>query len=298
MGYLLLFIAVFAGIMKGFCGKKTSFAVSDLKDAMLANALRMLLCIVIGFAVVSLEGSIKSLIISNEVLWISALSGISTSVFVVSWLLSVKRGAYMMLDVFLMLGTVIPLFASSVIFGEMILAKQVIGLVILIVSVIIMCSYNNSIKKKISIGSLALLILGGAAGGISDFSQKLFIESNSGYSSAVFNFYTYVFSALALVFCYLVMEVKNKDSNVASFVKIKSVFGYILVMSLCLFLNSYFKTLSAGYLPAAQIYPLAQGSSMILSSFMAAALFGEKLTLKSVVGIMIAFVGLLFINVL
>lgn len=298
MGYLFLFIAIFSGITKGFCGKKTSFAICELKDAVLANTIRMLICIVIGFIVVCINDGIGGLKTTTMSLCISALSGISTSIFVVLWLLSVRNGAYMMLDVFLMLGTMLPLVASYIMFDEVISSKQVIGFLILIVAVLLMCSYNNSIKSKLSLGSLLLLVLTGISGGLSDFSQKLFTKSNSEISVAAFNFYTYLFSAISLMICYFIIESKNKNSAVCSFIKIKSVFGYILTMSLCIFLNSYFKTMAATQLPAAQIYPLSQALSMILSTFMAATFFGEKITSKCVLGIATSFIGLLFINIL
>ena len=48
---------------------------------------------------------------------ISALSGISTAIFVVSWLISVKKSAYMMLDIFLTLGTLVPMISGYFAFG-------------------------------------------------------------------------------------------------------------------------------------------------------------------------------------
>lgn len=69
-------------------------------------------------------------------------------------------------------------------------------------------------------------------------------------------------------------------------------------MSVCLFLNSYFKTLASGHLGAVLLYPLNQGCALILSAVMAAVLFKEKLTAKAVIGILTAFVGLLIINLL
>lgn len=297
MGYLFMVIALFSGAVKGYCGKKTSSSMADTKDAMLANTLRMLFCIVIGFTIVAFQDSTESLKISRSMLLISLLSGISTSVFVVSWLISVKKGAYMMLDVFLTLGTLIPMCLSSLLFSEQIKPTQWIGLAILLISVIIMCSYNNSIKEKMSIASFLLLVLCGAANGFADFSQKLFVKSESGFSSAVFNFYTYVFSAAVLLICFIFLSSKAGDTK-SSAVKIKSVFGYILIMSLCLFLNSYFKTLAAAHIPAAQLYPLMQGAALILSTFMSAIFFKEKPTAKCILGIVIAFVGLIFINVM
>ena len=161
-----------------------------------------------------------------------------------------------------------------------------------------MCSYNNSIKKeKMSFSAFCLLLLCGITSGICDLSQKMFVKITEGYSNAVFNFYTYVFSALVIFVCYLFMGDK-KDGNKASLKNIKCVFGYISVMSLCLFLNSYFKTEAAQYLPASILYPMVQGCSLILATAVAAIFFKEKVTVKAVVGIALAFVGMLVINLL
>ena len=76
----------------------------------------------------------------------------------------------------------------------------------------------------------------------------------------------------------------------------KKIFLYIFIMSVCLFANSYFKTLAAGYLNAVLMYPLSQGGALILSAIMSATLFKEKLTAKAIIGIFVAFAGLLVIN--
>ena len=114
MGYLFLLAALISGAAKGYCGKKTSGYVNEYKDAMLANAIRMLFCILIGLGMIVFNGKIKFLHTDNIVLLISFLSGIANSAFVVLWLISVKKGAYMMLDVFCMLGILIPLIGCDV----------------------------------------------------------------------------------------------------------------------------------------------------------------------------------------
>jgi len=50
MGYLFLALALASGVTKGYCGKKTSFAIKSNSDSMIINTLRMLACILIGFA--------------------------------------------------------------------------------------------------------------------------------------------------------------------------------------------------------------------------------------------------------
>ena len=61
MGYVFLALALMAGATKGYCGKKTSGFVSGFRDSMLANMIRMLLCIAIGMVLI-LAGAIGNLI--------------------------------------------------------------------------------------------------------------------------------------------------------------------------------------------------------------------------------------------
>ncbi len=261
---------------------------------MLVNGIRMALCVVIGLAMTVFQSGVSSLKVDIATLGISALSGITSSIFVVSWIISIKKGAYMMMDVFLMLGMIIPLTGSSIIFSESISPMQWLGLTLLMTAVIIMCSYNNTIKGKMGISSFVLLIICGLANGFTDFSQKLFMEYSENVTIATFNFYTYVFSTIILLIFFVFFSVKDGEDKKT--VNIKSFIGYIIVMSVCLFLNSYFQTKAAGYLPSAQLYPLSKGGSLILSSLMSAILFKERLTVKAVIGILMSFVALLIIN--
>lgn len=295
MGYLFLFIALFAGTAKGYCGKKTSGYAKGLGDAIFANIIRMLLCVLIGFVLLLVTGDLSSLIPNRNMLFISVLSGISTAVFVVTWLICVKKSAYMMLDIFLMLGVLIPLVASSFFFNEVIKLSQWLGIAVLFVAVVLICSYNNSIKAKLTPASFLLLIVCGAASGIADFSQKLFTKCIPDGSAAAFNFYTYLFAAFTLLIAY---AVTHKTGDTPDRSSVKQIFGLILIMSVCLFVNSYFKTLASEHLGAVLLYPLNQGCALILSAVMAAALFKEKLTAKAIIGIITAFAGLLIVNLL
>lgn len=293
MGYGFLLLALLAGATKGYCGKRTSGYVNEYKDAMLANSIRMIFCILIGLGMVLFSGGARLLEIDGTTLWITLLSGVGNSAFVVLWLIAVKNGAYMMLDIFCTIGILIPLIGCAALFGEAIMPHHIVGMLILLAAVFIMCSYNNSIKSKITLSSLVLLLLCGAANGLSDFSQKLFVNFAADTPISIYNFYTYLFSAVILFACFFFF---SKDSDEKT--NIKKIFPYILVMSVCLFLYSYFKTLAAKYLSSAELYPLAQGGALVVSSIMSAVFFHEKVTLKCVVGIVLTFAALIVINVL
>ena len=294
MGYLFLSLALISGATKGFFGKKTSGLVSGIKGAALANLIRMLLCIFIGFIVVLFGNDFGALSPTPQLIMISMLSGVSTAVFVVSWLVAVKKSAYMLLDVFSTLGILIPLILSNLIFHEKIKITQWLGVGVLFVAVLLLCSYNNSIKEKLKPISFLLLIICGISGGLTDFSQKLFAKTLPNLPASVFNFYTYVFASAVLAICYLFIK-SEKAIGKDAFIKI---FGFIVIMAICHFFHSYFKTLAAKSLDSILLYPLHQGATLILATIMSALFFREKITLKCLAGIIIAFIGLTIINVL
>lgn len=311
MGYLFIALSVFSGAAKGFCGKKISRFTSKYEQAMLANCVRMALCILIGFFVVLFDSGISALSIGLKTVGITALSGVATSVFVVTWLISARRGSYMMLDVFLTVGVVIPITLSAILFGEPIEWNHIVGLCLLLIAAALMCGYNNSIKARLTLSSFLLLVIAGVSNGTVSFSQKLYINVIESGSIAVFNFYTYVFSTITLLAVYIVtrlrkpveqphegIEFENDGDELTAAELIKKTAPFIVVMAACLFAHTYFNTLAATLLTSAQTYPLMQGGALILSTLISALFFGERIKPLSVIGVILTFGGLLIINLL
>lgn len=312
MGYLFAFLALAVGGIKGFCGKKTSTYVSRTRDAFLFNFVRMLFCILIGFVIVAASGDLDVLPISGSMFWVSLLGGFANALFVTSWMLAVRVCAYMMVEVSLMLGCLLPTVGCAVFYGEAISWKKMLGFALLIAAVVIMSGYNLKLKGKMKPGGILLMILAGLGEGSVSFSQQLYKHSAaaenyaaSGYTETVYNFYLYVFAALfLLLFFLLFLLCAKKEEDGAEkhniFAGGARVYFYIVIMAACLFAYSYFSTLAttAGGLSSQVLYPLLKGGALILSTIMAAVFFGEKVTKFSIIGTCVAFAGLIVINVL
>ena len=298
LGYLFLALALLAGVVKGYCGKKSGGTLVLASDAMLVNTVRMLACIIIGVVLIALGTEWSSLTLDPTVIWISALSGVCTSLFVVSWLLAIRTGAFMMVDVFLLMGVLIPLVVCALFFDEPIIPIQWVGIAVLIIAGYVMCSYNAKLKGKMTLKAFLMLLLCAASYGCTDLSQKLFVNLSPVSDNSVFQFYTYIFAALTLVICSLVFRSHEKKTNDlrSPIAVVKPIAIYVGVMAICLYANSYFKTAAATYLDAAQIYPLSQGGALVLVMIMAAIFFKEKITLRSIIGVVLCAVALLMIN--
>ena len=284
MGYIFMVLALAAGLTKGFCGKKISGIVSTLKGVFYMNTMRMLICILVGFFIVVTDG-LSAFAADYETLLITFVSGVSTALFVVSWILCIRKGAYVTVDVFLMLGGALTVGMCKIFFDESILTNQLIGYILLVIASYFMCSYSSRIKGKFSLSSFFLLVACGAFSGLSDFAQKWFTHTLPNGNAAVFNFYTYIFASIVLLICFAISNKVEKEPNDAKTIKVFMVVG---IMAICLFAYSYFKTKAAVDVPAALLYPITSGANIVLSALMAAVFFKEKLKLKCITGMAIA----------
>lgn len=300
MGYLFLSIALIANITKGYSGKKVSTYISGYSDAALSNFIRMVICAAVGLVLSLVQAGNFFSETSIATILCALLSGVATSSFIVSWIISIQRGAFVTTDIFLTLGVGLTIALSSAFLGEKVKLTQIIGFVILVAAAYVICSYNISIKGKMSLGSFVLLLICGASNGLADFAQKIFVKKVEGENAAAFNFYSYVFSAITLFIIYLVFRAVKKDEkkSVFSTPHAKKVILHVSLMAILLFVVSYFKTLAAARLDAALLYPLNQGATLILSMTLAAVCFKEKITLRSLIGIILAFIALVMINLL
>ena len=297
MGYLFLAIALAFGIIKVYCGKRTSSVASCIYNSMLVTTVRMVMCFLIGILIVLISGA-SPIITDTTAILIAFVSGVSIAAFTTTWLLAVRTNAYMIVEVFVMGGVIIPTAVSSLFYGEHIGAMQMIGICLLLVAVYCISTYRNSEKIRLSPKALILLILTALASGISDFSQKLYVKEVSGIDVSVFNLYTYLFAAISLLFVCLVLKALNREEKKTASAReiVKPIFFYILIMAVCLFLNSYFKTRSAQYLDAVLLYPLYQSCATVLALLMSVLLFREKMTAKGIFGIVLSIVAVCFIN--
>lgn len=294
LGYLFLFLSLFSGTSKGYCGKRISGFVAGSKEVALTNFIRMLICCLVGVAI-ALSQSASLFDGLNSIFFFAAfLSGLFTAFFIISWLIAVKKGAVILLDVFILLGVGVSLLLCRIFLGENIGIFKIIGLLILIIAAYIMCSYNIKLKGKMTISSFLLLLVCGASNGITEFSQKLFTTKCEGLNAAVFNLYSYVFSAIVLAF-FLLLK-KNEPLSEPFKDNKKQIFITVIIMAIFLFLNSYFKTLAANYIPSDILYPLSGGLAVVSSAVMASILFKEKITLRAAIGVALTIVALLIIN--
>ena len=71
-------------------------------------------------------------------------------------------------------------------------------------------------------------------------------------------------------------------------------------MAICLFAANYFQTVATNDygMSSQMLYPIIKGGCLITVNFTAALCFGEKLTLRCVLGSLVALAGIISMSVL
>lgn len=294
IGYLYLSIALVAGLVKGFSGKKISRDVISLNDGFTVNTIRTLFCAAIGFVVAIVQVGFSGLALTPKAFGICFMSSVFMAMFCISWLYAYKSEAYVFLNVFTMLASVVTGLLGWAIYGDEIKVTRIFGFVLLFVAVYIMSLYNKKISGKITKRGAITLIIGGVGTTLADFMQKVYSKEALG-EPCVFTFYTYFLMIIPQLVALLIFK-KRKTSTRNPCLCDKRHVLIFFIISASLYVNVITKTMSVGYIPSTQMYPTLQGANLVASAICASILFKEKITAKSIVGMGFAIAAVILMN--
>lgn len=305
LGLLFISISILGGTIKGFCGKNLGTYAHSITDSAKLNCVRMIFCTIVSFIVIIFQGNLKYITSVNTVtLIISMFASAFSCIFIISWLMAVNGSAYMLVSVFLNLGVIVPISLSAIFFRQPITVKEIIGIAILLVAIWFMLGYNKGLNSKFTIKDFIMLLVCGISNGLCDFfigntktlgeilNSSLSLESKE-VNATAFNFYMYIFSfVLLLGYTFFSSKTTHKAQTKIN----KKIIIYLVLMAIFLFVNSYFKSLAGELLSPTQLFPINTGGNLVLASIMASIMFKEKPTVKSIIGIVLTFVALFFLN--
>lgn len=297
MGYFFLAISLLCATAKGYCGKKISTFSNSFSDALSMNLLRMLLCTLMGLALLLIQNKQAGLLLDGHSALCALWSAAANSSFVIIWLMCAHGDAYMLINVFLMLGVVVTVVGSAVIpaLNEPISHGSIVGLLLLLLSAALMQGYDQKLKnRKMPVKDFLLLCLVSLSNGLCDLSQKYYMKTAPAADAAVFSFYTFAFSAALLLF---IRVGYRRPVSVSALDMRKKVLPNIIAMSFFLFGCSLFKTIASAQLASIHLYPLYQSASMLLAALMSTLLLHEAMNLQSIAGIILALCGVVLIGI-
>ena len=247
-------------------------------------------------------------------LGICLLAGLSNALFLVAWLTAIQKNTMVSMDVGMTMGSLLPAVLCACLFGEAIAPAKLLGFALILAATAILAGRSKKAEKGSLLGIL-LLILATVGDGMTGAVQQLYRQyySESGdfthgviYPKTVYHFYTYVFSALILIIVWIVFRLLTKkrdeaeeDPRLLPKIPVKVV-GYIFIMAVCMFTANYLQTVATNNfgMSSQVLYPILKGGCLITVNFVAAIFFGERVTVRTVLGSATALGGMILMNVL
>ena len=324
MEYILTVLAIFLLTVKGVGGKKVGVQTRHSGDAYLFSMLRMALCVVVGFFIVIFSVGIGAFRVEWGMLLICLLSGIANAALLIFWLMAVARNAMVTVDVVLTIGSILPAIMTLILFGEAIAPLKLVGFGLILVATAILAGYNKQAVGSSSLLGFALAAITAVSDGAIGMTQQLYkhmytVEGNlykgTAYSQSIFHFYTYLFAALILLAFFIgflvIRRAKRKSSDQAEtespaehrraeWKRVLHVLPIIAVMAGCMFGAAWLQTTATGTygMPSQIMYPMTKGGTLITVNITAFLFFGERITVRSVIGSLVALCGVVAMNIL
>ncbi len=278
-GYIFLLLAVLCGSTKGFAGKKSSGDLDTLPRMLRFGAVRTAMCALLSLIIWLMAGGVA---VSKSALAISVVSGISMSVFLLTWIAAVRGGAYVRLDVCCQTGMVIPCIFAAPLLGERVSAVQYICLGALVIAIVLLSDRGKKKAAKMKFRDIVLLVLVWLSSGVNCLTVKLYANACEG-GTELYNLVTFAVAAIAFAVSYFAIPKENK----VTLPKIHYTL-YLPIMAAALYLNIFFQAAAAKHLDAMIMFPLQTVLGLVASAVMAAVFFGEKPTVKNIVGMVLA----------
>ncbi len=292
MGYFYIILSVFANGAKGYCTKKISNVVTAVSDAVNIHLFRNMLCCIIAFVLVMLNREPDIFHMELFEFLICLFSGVSMAFFLLAWTFAIKTDAYMLVSACASASFIVPCMIGLLVLNENFTVCKVVSLLLIIAALFFLQRYNLTIKGKLSIKQILLLLVILLSQGINQTMQKLYTSFITTKSASDYTFYTFAFTFIALMVAKLFISCKNRESGQKNIVRRNLV--YLIIMSVSLFGASFFQTLASKEIEAIILYPITNALSLIASSVMASTFFKEKMSKDCIAGMVLVLFALIF----
>ena len=293
MGYLFLVLSALLDGVKGCLSKPVSRHASTAGDSLLINLCRTVLCTLFGF-VFCLVKLGRAPTGQGGLLAVTVLSGASTALFMVSWLMAVRTGAFMTVTVLGTAACILPILLSALCFGEALLLRHLIGAVLLVIASWLLCTYQTKIKGRFSVKEIVWIVCMFFSCGLVSFAQKIFVHTVPNGATADYNFFTYLFATAAML---LFLPIVRREGFGQSPRTLLRKTGLLIVcMSLSLYFVDYFRTLSAVTVPAGILYPTSSGLVLFINQGYSILFLKERPGLRGWIGLLLSIVAVISIN--
>ena len=290
--YIFLIIILLLRVPQNFSSKKTSGLVTNLQSYFLYGTYSYTLAGLIAFVMLLFDGMSG---FSLPAVGISALGAVSLAVSLFCSIEALKSGVMVLAAMAGSAGLLLPCIAGIFMFNEPMKPMQFIGIALLIFSGWLLIGYSKEQTGSFTPRTLLLLIGSMLSNGSVMLAQKMFSKYLPDTSVSIFSFLTFGLIGIGM-FIGLVPSLLSQSGRAKIAAVPKPVFLYGTISSIILLAINQLATLAGRNVPSAIMFPINDGGATIITAITAAIFFKEKLTVRSVCGLILGIGSLIVIN--
>ncbi len=224
---------------------------------------------------------------------ISCATGVTICLATICSLFAMRGSSILLNSLFSMAGLLIPTISGIFILGQAVMPMQWLGMLILFVSALILTSASNKTNGKISTKTILLLFTSMIANGATMLLQVLYKTYVPTGSVLVYSFLQF---SITSAFLFVLALILSKREKRAFFVPDKKLMSFMVVAAGALFGITQLATMASSVVPVAVLFPITEGGGMVISALVANFVYKEKISLKSIIGIITGVMGLVFLK--
>ena len=290
--YIFLIIILLLRVPQNFSSKKTSGLVTNSQSYFLYGTYSYTLAGLIAFVMLLFDGMSG---FSLPAVGISALGAVSLAVSLFCSIEALKSGVMVLAAMAGSAGLLLPCIAGIFMFNEPMKPMQFIGIALLIFSGWLLIGYSKEQIGSFTPRTLLLLIGSMLSNGSVMLAQKMFSKYLPDTSVSIFSFLTFGLIGIGM-FIGLVPSLLSQSGRAKIAAVPKPVFLYGTISSIILLAINQLATLAGRNVPSAIMFPINDGGATIITAITAAIFFKEKLTVRSVCGLILGIGSLIVIN--
>ena len=290
--YIFLIIILLLRVPQNFSSKKTSGLVTNSQSYFLYGTYSYTLAGLIAFVMLLFDGMSG---FSLSAVGISALGAVSLAVSLFCSIEALKSGVMVLAAMAGSAGLLLPCIAGIFMFNEPTKPMQFIGIALLIFSGWLLIGYSKEQTGSFTPRTLLLLIGSMLSNGSVMLAQKMFSKYLPDTSVSIFSFLTFGLIGIGM-FIGLVPSLLSQSGRAKIAAVPKPVFLYGTISSIILLAINQLATLAGRNVPSAIMFPINDGGATIITAITAAIFFKEKLTVRSVCGLILGIGSLIVIN--
>ncbi len=292
--YIFLIIILLLRFPQNLFSKKASSIVTDTPTYFLYGAYSYLLAGVIAFVLLLFSGISG---ITPTAIGISALASASLALNLYCNLEALKSGVMVLASMAGSAGLLLPCIAGIFMFDEPMSPMQFVGIFLLIFSGWLLIGYSKEQTGSFTPRTMLLLLGSMLSNGSVMLAQKMFSQYLAETDVSVFSFLTFgllgVGMLMGLIPCLHNRAERQKLATVP-----KKLYLYGTVSSVVLLTINQLATIAGHTVPSVIMFPINDGGATIITAVTAAVYFKEKLTVRSVCGLILGIAALMVINLL